>query len=205
MTLFSVLTGKHRQRRRRPERTDDELDAVVEHHAVERGQRVRRLVVVVIGDDLDLVLLAADFEPALAVDVFGGEFGGALHRDAPGGAGAGSVASTPSFNVCAEAAYEETANADESSATFRNPRMAYLPDVGQRACSAPRNLSVGSSASRRGDGLAEPSPRQCLKSTVDSLRSMLETSDAAEHAPSGRQAAGISDMIGKATTQAKAE
>ena len=89
IALFSVVTGRYRKRRRRPERADDELDAVVEDQAVGRGQRVGRLVVVVIGDDLDLVFLAGDIETALAVDIFGGELGGALHRNAPGGAGAG--------------------------------------------------------------------------------------------------------------------
>ena len=75
--------GKDRQHRRRSQRANDELDSVVEYEPVEGRQCVRRLVVIVIGNDFDLVLLAADVQPALAVDIFCRELGRPLHRDSP--------------------------------------------------------------------------------------------------------------------------
>ena len=83
--LGDGLDGQHG---RRAHRADDVLDLVVVDEAVGHRHRFVGLVLVVVGDDLHLVLLAAHFEPALGIDVVGGQLGGVLHAGAPGGTGA---------------------------------------------------------------------------------------------------------------------
>src|SRR4029453_11416206 len=67
------------------------LHAVLGDQTVDRGDTLGDHVLVVVGDDLELVLLAAHVETALAVDLLEDELGRLLVRNAPrrGGAGEG--------------------------------------------------------------------------------------------------------------------
>ncbi|MNV41627.1 hypothetical protein D3C71_1332680 [compost metagenome] len=80
------LNGQHR---RRPDRTDHVAHLVLEHQAIGHGDGLVGLVLVVIGHDLDAVLLAAHLQPARLVHLVGRDLGGVLHALPPCGACAG--------------------------------------------------------------------------------------------------------------------
>src|SRR5436309_339748 len=62
----------------------DELDAVLADEPIDRGRALGDHVLVVVGDDLKLVLLATHLEPPLAVDLVEDQLGRALVGNAPG-------------------------------------------------------------------------------------------------------------------------
>ena len=67
----------------------DEFYVVLGDQPVDRGDAFRDHIFMVIGDDLELIFLSVDVEPALGVGLVEDEVDRVLVRNAPGGSGAG--------------------------------------------------------------------------------------------------------------------